>query len=102
MVNQSKYRLKDRFMTGFVPGILMPLLGFYVYYLLFFGYMTFDHFIDHVIKANIAVSVLSLGAILNLGLFFLFYKKETDKAAQGVIGATFIYAFIVFYFKILS
>ena len=89
-------------MTGFVPAILLPLVGFYIYYLLFFGYMTFDGFIDHVVRSNLAVSVLSLGVILNLGLFFIFYMKETDKAAKGVIGATFIYAFIVLYFKILA
>jgi hypothetical protein len=89
-------------MVGFVPGLLLPLLGFYIYYLLFFAYMTLDGFIDHVVKANLAVSVLSLGVILNLGLFFLYYMKEVDKAARGVIGATFIYAFIVLYFKVLA
>ncbi len=89
-------------MTGFVPALLLPLLGFYIYYLLFFGYMTFDGFVDHVVRSNLAVSVLSLGVILNLGLFFLYYVKEIDKAARGVIGATFLYAFVVLYFKILA
>lgn len=89
-------------MTGFVPALLLPLLGFYLYYLGFFSYMTFDGFIDHVVRSNLAVSVLSLGVILNLGLFFLFYIKEVDKAAKGVIAATFIYAFVVLYFKILA
>jgi len=98
----SNFRFKDQFMIGFVPGILLPLLGFYIYYLLFFGYMSLEGFIDHVVKANLAVSVLSLGVILNLGLFFLYYLKEVDKAARGVIGATFIYAFIVLYFKVLA
>jgi hypothetical protein len=102
MVNGWRFRFKDQFMSGFVPGLLMPLLGFYIYYLLFFGYMSFDGFIDHVVRSQLAVSVLSLGVILNLGLFFLFYMKEIDKAARGVIGATFIYAFIVMYFKILA
>lgn len=102
MVKGARFRLKDQFMTGFVPALLFPLIGFYIYYLLFFGYMTFDGFIDHVTRANLAVSVLSLGVILNLGLFFLFYTKELDKAARGVIGATFLYAFIVMYFKILA
>ncbi len=102
MIGKSGYRLKDQFMTGFVPGLLMPLLGFYLYFLLFFGYMTFDNFIDHVIRANMAVSVLSLGAILNLALFFLLYSLKKDRAAKGVIAATFIYAFLVFYFKILA
>lgn len=98
----SSFRLKDQFMTGFVPGLLMPMLGFYCYFLLFFGYMEFDQFIDHVVRSKLAVSVLSLGVILNLGLFFLFYSREKDKAARGVIGATFIYAFIVLYAKVLA
>lgn len=102
MVKRARFNFQDKFITGFVPGLLMPLFGFYIYYLLFFGYMEFDHFIDHVIRANIAVSVLSLGAILNLAVFFLFYTKEKDNAAKGVIGATFLYAFFVIYFKVLS
>jgi hypothetical protein len=48
------------------------------------------------------VSVLSLGVILNLVLFFYFYKVETDKSAQGVIGASFVYAFIVVYVKMIA
>lgn len=102
MSPRPSFKLKDQFKTGFVPGMLLPLLGFYIYYLLFFGYMSLDTFIDHVTRSNKAVSVLSLGVILNLGLFYLFYIKEIDKAAKGVIGATFIYAFIVMYFKILA
>jgi len=100
--SKSRIKLKDEFKSGFIPGLLLPLLGFYIYYLLFFSHMSFDGFIDHVVKANHAVSVLSLGVILNLGLFYLFYTKEIDKAVKGVIGATFIYAFIVMYFKILA
>lgn len=102
MTQKRSYKLKDEFKSGFVPGMLLPILGFYIYYLLFFNYMSFDGFIDHVTKSNKAIAVLSLGVILNLGLFYLFYIKEIDKAAKGVIGATFIYAFIVMYFKIIA
>ncbi|MBL7924656.1 MAG: hypothetical protein JNL88_10705 [Bacteroidia bacterium] len=93
--------LSDHFLTGFIPGILLPLVGFYLYFLSFFGYMELDAFLTHVIRANLAVSVLSLGVIFNLAAFFLFYTKEMDKAARGVIGATFLYAFVVVYFKVL-
>lgn len=37
--------------------------------------------------------------MLNLGLFFFFYQKQLDKSARGVLGATFIFAFVVVYFK---
>ena len=93
--------MKDHFLTGFITGLISPLIGFYLYARLFFDYMSFSAFTEHVIKANLAVSVLSLGVILNLGLFFLFYRIQYDCAARGVIGATFIYAFVVLYFKVI-
>lgn len=96
-----KALIKDHFLSGFIPGLLLPLLGFYLYYLGFFGYMELGAFVKHVIAVNLAVSVLSIGVILNLGLFFLYYYLEMDSAAKGVIGATFLYAFFVVYFKVL-
>lgn len=93
--------MKDHFLAGLLPGLILPLIGFYLYALIFFNYMSFPTFLNHVIKANLAVSVLSLGVILNLGLFFLFYQLKHDRAAKGVIGATFVYAFLVLYFKVI-
>jgi len=92
---------KDSLLTGFIAGVLSPLLGFYFYFLLFFGYMGFSNFINHVIKNNLAVSVLSIGVILNLVIFFIFYQIEADRSAKGVIMATFLYSFVVVYFKVL-
>lgn len=92
---------KDAFLTGLIPGLILPFVGFYLYYLLFFNYMDIHSFIDHVVRINKAIAVLSLGAILNLALFFIFYQMQLDKSARGVIAATFIYAFVVVYFKVL-
>jgi hypothetical protein len=98
----ERIKSRDKFLTGFVPGLLLPLLGFYLYFLLFFGYMTFSGFFNHVTSPGHAISVLSLGVILNLALFFAFYQMEMDRAARGVIGSTFIYAFLALYFKVLA
>ena len=93
-------KVNDRFLTGFIPGLIMPLMGVYIYFLLFFSYMGLAGFIKHIFKNNLIVSVISLGTILNLAVFFLFYQFEKDHSAKGVIGATFIYAFIVLFFKL--
>jgi len=93
--------MRDHFLTGLIPGLILPLIGFYLYALIFFNYISFSAFLEHVIKDNLSVSVRSLGVILNLGLFFLFYRMECDRSARGVIGATFIYAFVVLYFKVI-
>lgn len=93
--------LKDKFQFGFIPALFFPLVGSFIYYLLFFHYMTVKGFYNHITSNNLFVSVLSIGVILNLGLFFLYYYLEKDNCAKGVIGATFIYAFIVLYFKVI-
>ncbi len=92
---------KDAFLTGLIPGLILPFVGFYLYYLIFFRYMNFHSFVDHVTRINKAISVLSLGAVLNLLMFFVFYQLQLDKSARGVIAATFIYAFVVVYYKVL-
>lgn len=98
----DRIKSKDKFLSGFIPGLLLPLIGFYLYYLLFFGYMAFNAFLNHVTSSGHAISVLSLGVILNLALFFAFYQMEMDRAAKGVIGSTFIFAFLALYFKVLA
>ncbi len=92
---------KDSFLTGFLPGLVFPLVGFYVYFLMFFNYMTFRQFIHLLQKSDKLISVMSLGVILNLVVFFIFYQMESDRSLKGVIAATFIYAFVVVYFKVL-
>ena len=94
-------KIKDHFLAGFVPGLLLPLIGVYIYYLLFFSFMGFNGFHNHLVRNDLLLPVISLGVILNLALFFLFYQFEKDHSARGVIGATFIYAFIVLYFKMI-
>ena len=91
---------KDSFIAGFIPGLIFPVIGFYCYFLLFFNYMDFHGFYHLLVKSDKVVSVMSLGVILNLIVFFVFYQLEADKSLRGVIAATFIYAFIVVYFKV--
>lgn len=91
----------DHFLVGFISGLMGPLIGFYFYYLLFFRYMGFTSFFHHVAETGKIISVLSVGVIFNLALFFLFYQTEKDKSLRGIVGATFIYAFVVLYFKMI-
>ncbi len=91
----------DHFLVGFASGLIAPLIGFYFYYQLFFAYMGFQSFYKHVSSSDKLISVLSLGVILNLVLFFIFYQTEKDRSLKGVVGATFVYAFLVLYYKMI-
>jgi uncharacterized membrane-anchored protein len=90
---------KDAFLIGFIPALIAPFLGGLIFYFLFFNYMELHNFISHIIKSNTWVSVLSLGVIVNLGLFIFFFRRQSDRSARGVLAATFVYAFIAVYFK---
>ncbi|MEO5571368.1 MAG: hypothetical protein ABIS37_10625 [Bacteroidia bacterium] len=91
---------KDSFLVGFIPALIAPFLGSLIFYFIFFNYMELNYFIKHIVTTDKWVSVLSLGVIINLGLFFLFYRKQWDRSARGVLAATFIYAFVVVYFRV--
>ncbi|TND08067.1 MAG: hypothetical protein FD123_2621 [Bacteroidetes bacterium] len=94
----------DHIALGFVLGLIMPFIGMYGYY--FFTYRTqidFLYFIDFASTTTRAiVPLLSLGCILNLGLFFLFMWRDRYKSARGVIIATFLYAGWVAYMKLFA
>ncbi len=91
---------KDSFLIGFIPSLIAPFLGSLIFYFIFFNYMELNYFIKHIVTTDKWVSVLSLGVIMNLGLFFFFYRKKLDRSTRGVIAATFLYAFVVVYFKV--
>lgn len=90
---------KDAFLTGFIPGIIVPFIGAFIFYLIFFREMEFAYFIKSITGSQKWVSVMSLGVLLNASVFFFFIRHSCDRSAQGVLGATFIYAFIVLYFR---
>ena len=86
---------RNLFLTGFVPALFLPLVGSLLFYFLFFGHMQILFFMKHILATNKWISVLSLGVIMNLGLFMWYIRKGHDQSARGVLGATFIFAFIV-------
>jgi ATP/ADP translocase len=89
----------NHFLYGFITGLILPFTGVLIFYLIFFNYMDPQFFLSHIIRSGNWVSVLSLGVIMNLGAFFLFLKNNAELSSRGVLGATFIFAFIAIYYK---
>lgn len=89
----------NHFLFGFLAGLVLPFFGTVIFYLVFFNYMDAVYFFNHVMRSGNWVSVLSLGVILNLGAFFLFLRNDAEMSSRGVLGATFIFAFIAVFYK---
>ena len=91
----------DRILTGWLPGIIAPLIIFLLIYLVKYSEMEFMIYLKNVWTMKIFLKLLSLCVFPNLALFFLFYRMKYDMAARGVIMATFIYAFVVLFAKLI-
>jgi hypothetical protein len=77
---------------GIVTGLICSIVGL-VLVLLFFGKgNSLNDSLQIALNQGVFAKLMSMGAILNLGAFFLFLKQEQDSRAQGVLVATIVVA----------
>lgn len=96
----------DSVATGVVLGLLVPVLGFFLYgwihTTLIRPHLDLQFFIHDLFLGTrrFQAPILSLSLIANLGLFFLLDRFALAKAMRGVLTATFIYgvAIVVLWF----
>ena len=91
----------DRQGYGVVLGLILPLLGVYVYYLIAPFHMSFTSFVVNVTQMHLTSKVLSLGVLANLVGFLIVFGLKWDRFARGIILATLIYAAIILVFRFL-
>jgi len=89
----------DRFWFGLLLGIIGTPIGMVIYYFLQFHGGDFEGFKTLLKEPIILAPMISLGAILNLGIFFLLINRKWYRSGYGVIGATIIYVVIVLILK---
>ncbi len=93
----------DHGFIGAFLGLLAPLPGVYIYYLIaFHDRMSFHAFLEFVKAPEIFSKVLSLGLLINLPIFFLFIQLKHDRNSMTVLGATILYGAIIAYLKFLA
>lgn len=85
-----------------VIGILVSLFataGGVFLYLQYFSSFGFDETLEMIKTGKLYGKVLSLAAIPNLFVFFIYIKKKQDYRARGVLIATFLIAFTTLILK---
>ena len=97
--------IKKEIVIGLLLGVLANTIGFVLCVLIFSSLSNHVSSFGETIKASIANdsfgSLIILGAILNLVLFFLFLKKNKPYRARGVLLATIIAALCIAISKFL-
>lgn len=84
---------------GFILGLLANVLGITLYIVLF-SKDGFTDTIKNAISNEFLGKLVSLGAVVNLLVFFYFIKKHEDHKARGVLMATLMAAIIVIINKV--
>ncbi|MCF8225390.1 MAG: hypothetical protein K9J30_05885 [Bacteroidales bacterium] len=95
MKRREKY---NTFYAGLLPGVLLPVVTFLVYWKVVSG-LTLSEYIEQFYRINKLSSLISLSAIPNLLLFFIFIWSTMYRAAKGVIYATIVVAVIMIIVK---
>ena len=85
---------------GFSIGVIAPIVTL-VIYIAFFLEKDIDIALLSFEKNNTLTHHISLSVFLtNIILFFMNIKMNKEQVSRGILGATFIYTFIVLYIKL--
>jgi hypothetical protein len=83
--------MKKELFIGIIVGLLANLAGSYLY-IYFFSKFSLETTLQVALEEDLLGSIIALGAILNLLVFFVFLKKGQLYRARGVVLATVIAA----------
>lgn len=90
--------IRKEVFIGLIVGLIANFIGIYLY-LTFFSEQGFVESLQMAKANDFLGKIVSIGAILNLGAFFIFIKKKKDYRARGVLLATVLIAVGTFVIK---
>ncbi len=79
---------KKDILIGFFVGITAALFGLIFAIQIFGKSDDWEIVLKQAISQGFLTKLMSIGALLNLGAFFLFIKRNEDQRAKGVLIAT--------------
>lgn len=87
--------MKDRVLTGLIPGLTAPFLIILLFWIFRFNYLSLGEFIRQAIFLKIQFKIIALGVFFaDLALFYLFLHFNKNNSSKGVIIAVFLYFFL--------
>ena len=95
------YKKLDNIWFGVVLGICAPIITLIIVYFSSFDDYTIKQFFHFLTTMHILTKLLSLCALSNLGVFFVFIWLNLMKGARGVLLSTMLVALIICSFMVL-
>jgi hypothetical protein len=93
---------KDNLKLGLVLGLIGPVLGLAIIYLIQYSAFSVSEFLDLFFNTNrLITSIGSLSLLANVILFTLYVNTHRDQTAKGIFAVTLIYGIVILLLKIL-
>lgn len=99
-INEPQIKRNDNLVLGIILGIVSPLLGCFLYFLILWFYShgssstTFGYFFKTILSGNKS-SIVSVSVLANLPWFYWFLNREKYLVVRGIVLATIGYSIIV-------
>jgi hypothetical protein len=100
-MGQARLQKYNTLSSGFIPGLIIPVFILILIYLSRYSSIPFQIYLVNLWKMSLLFKLLSLFGFVNLLLFLGFYRSRMDRAARGVIMATFVYAILILVSKLM-
>ncbi|MEP5255688.1 MAG: hypothetical protein ABJQ39_11565 [Winogradskyella arenosi] len=94
--------MKKEILIGFLIGVVASVFGFIFGIQIFGNSSDWGLVVERSINQGFFTKLMSIGAALNLGVFFLFLKKNKDQRAKGVLISTILMLIITMAIKFLN
>tara|TARA_Y100001954_G_C15436498_1_gene419403 strand:+ start:204 stop:500 length:297 start_codon:yes stop_codon:yes gene_type:complete len=88
---------RKEILFGLLSGFLANLIGVIIVIIILFQNFNFLKIISDSISNDFITKLISLGAIINLIVFFIFLRYDYVERARGVLLATFIIAVLTIF-----
>jgi len=92
----------DKFLTGFISGLLLPVFTGFIIYLFSPGHLAAASYFERIVDSNILTHSISICVFSNIIIFLIFNRFDMLRASRGVLAMTIIWAIIVFGVKFLG
>lgn len=91
----------DTVIAGVISGIIVPLIGFAIFYFVMAKGLSPVQYLRKVEFAGNITQIMSASVFLNIVIFLVFNRLDMLRALRGVLGVTIVWAFVVFGIKLL-
>ena len=90
----------DRFSTGALTGLVLPVFVFVLAYFILGKDKNFSSYVSRIVNKDVITHFMSLCVFPNVFAFLLFNRFNKLFSSRGVLGITIIWAFVVFIIKL--